>query len=251
MMHDDRTQIPSGQSASDQSPVHTMLRYIPIALIALGFAIVLANGWHRYLTLDQLSLHYVELDAFVKAHQALSLLLFIAFYSLGSAFAVPGMLFVTVAGGVLFGVWIATPAVVLGATLGATAIFLAAKAGFAARLQQKSKGMIAKLRAGFHKDAVSYLLLLRLVPAFPFVVVNIACGVIGVKLWPYVWTTALGIIPGVVAYSWAGESFASILAQGGKIDLAGVFYELLPPLLALAALACVPLVLKRLRKVSR
>jgi uncharacterized membrane protein YdjX (TVP38/TMEM64 family) len=158
------------------------------------------------------------------------------------------MLFVTVAGGVLFGVWLAVPAVVFGATLGGSLIFLAARAGFAASFAQKSHGMIAKLRAGFHKDAVSYLLLLRLVPAFPFVVVNIACGVIGVKLWPYVWTTALGIIPGVIAYAWAGASFADILAQGGKIDLAGVFQELLPPLLALAALACVPLVLKRLRK---
>ncbi|MGE0700993.1 MAG: TVP38/TMEM64 family protein, partial [Hyphomicrobiaceae bacterium] len=140
-----------------------------------------------------------------------SVALYVLAYVAVVALSLPGALVMTLAGGLLFGWQIGTPATVVGATLGATVLFLVARSSFGEALAAKAGPAVQKLKAGFQEDAFSYMLFLRLVPAFPFVVVNLAAAILGVPLRAYVLGTFLGIIPGTAAYTVAGAGLASVI----------------------------------------
>ncbi|MEQ1713071.1 MAG: VTT domain-containing protein, partial [Hyphomicrobium sp.] len=117
----------------------------------------------------------------------------------------------TLTGGLFFGWQLGAPAAIVGATIGATIIFLIAKSSFGEGLAAKAGPWIGKLQQGFKDNALSYLLFLRLVPAFPFVVVNLAPALLGVPLRTYVIGTLVGIIPGTTAFSIAGAGLGSVV----------------------------------------
>jgi len=117
----------------------------------------------------------------------------------------------TLSGGLLFGWQIGAPATIVAATIGATLIFLVARSSLGEGLAAKAGPWLARLSEGFKENALSYLLFLRLVPAFPFVVVNLAPAVLGVPLGTYVLGTFLGIIPGSTAFSIAGAGLGSVV----------------------------------------
>jgi uncharacterized membrane protein YdjX (TVP38/TMEM64 family) len=227
----------------------SMLRkFAPLAVIVAGAAA--AYGLlGDYLSFEALSEHRQALIDWRDQNFALSAIVFMAIYAAVVAFSLPGAVWITLAGGFLFGLLGGVAMIVPAATLGATAIFLAAKTSLGDALRAKAGPMLKRLEDGFKEDAVSYLLMLRLVPAFPFFLVNLAPAFLGVRLWTYVWTTFVGIIPGTVVYTWVGVGLGEVFARGETPDLSIIFQpEILGPILGMAALAALPIVVKRLRR---
>jgi uncharacterized membrane protein YdjX (TVP38/TMEM64 family) len=132
--------------------------------------------------------------------------------------------------------------------MGALALYLAARTAFADVLENRAGGAVEKMRDGFRKDAVSYMLFLRLVPAFPFFVVNIVPGLLGVPLRTFAWTTFVGIMPGTFVYASIGAGLGAIIEERDP-DLSAIFeLQYLLPILGLALLSLVPVIIRRVRK---
>ncbi|MEM9028640.1 MAG: VTT domain-containing protein [Pseudomonadota bacterium] len=186
-------------------------RWLPLAAILGLMALAFGMGWHKYLSLQAIGENYAGMQAFISGNFALALLAYMAAYIVVVALSLPGGLFMTLLGGLLFGPVIGIPATVIAATIGATLIFLVAKSSLGEALAAKAGPWIEKLRAGFQENALSYMLFLRLVPAFPFVVVNLAPAILGVPLRTYVFGTLFGIIPGTAAYTLVGASLGAPL----------------------------------------
>ncbi len=151
------------------------------------------------------------------------------------------------AGGFLFGTVPAAAYAVVGATLGATILFLAARTAFADILRRKAKGpLFRRMQAGFQDDAFSYLLTLRLIPLFPFWLVNLVPALLGMRLRAYVLGTFLGIIPGSLVFAHVGAGLGAVFDRGESPDL-GIIFEprILSAIVALAVLALLPVVYKR------
>jgi uncharacterized membrane protein YdjX (TVP38/TMEM64 family) len=158
----------------------------------------------------------------------------------------------TIFGGFLFGWMIGGPLVVVSATIGACVLFLATGSAFGDFFRRKIGGKAAVLAEGFKKDAFSYLLVLRLAPVFPFFVINIASALFDVPLRTFALATLIGIIPGTLAYSYLGEGVGSVLDAAQRAGTAARISDLVTPqitlaFLALAAVAAIPLIVKRLR----
>ncbi|MGI9501435.1 MAG: TVP38/TMEM64 family protein [Geminicoccaceae bacterium] len=221
-------------------------RLLPVVVLVAAAIGVFASGLHNYLTFDSLREHRETLLSLVDQHTALAPLVFIAIYAVATAMSLPGGLILTIGGGFLFGTWLGGLYVIIGATLGATIIFLIAKTALGDMLKQKAGPWVAKMEAGFKENEFSYMLILRLVPLFPFWLVNLVPAFLGVSLSTYVIATFVGIIPGSFAYASAGNGLGAVFDQGGAPGL-----EILAdpkvwgPMVALVALALVPIIYKR------
>jgi uncharacterized membrane protein YdjX (TVP38/TMEM64 family) len=227
----------------------TMLRrLLPVAILLLGLALFLLFGLERYFSFEMLSRHHAELTAWVAAHVALAAFIFVLFYALAVAFSLPIAVVITPVGGFLFGVWLGAVLSVIGATLGSVALFLAARTAFYDLFRARAGATLARLEEGFRRDSFNYLLFLRLVPVFPFWLVNIVPALLGVKLGPYVLATVIGIIPGAIVYASVGASFGMLIERGERPDFGVIFeWHILLPLLGLAALSLLPVLYTRLR----
>lgn len=210
-MSDER---PEKELVSTKSPWQ---RWAPLLMIAALSGLVFAMGWHQYLSFKTIGLNYDALRAFIANNLSLAVLLYAGLYIAVIALSLPGGLIMTLAGGLLFGWQLGAPVAIIAATIGATIIFLIAKTSFGEALAAKAGPWIGKLRQGFQENALSYLLFLRLVPAFPFVVVNLAPALLGVPLRTYIVGTLIGIIPGTTAYSIAGAGLGSVVQSQNKI----------------------------------
>lgn len=186
-------------------------RWLPLLIIAGLMAVVFAMGWHKLLSFKTIGLNYDVMKAFIAKNLVGAVALYILVYIAVVALSLPGGLIMTLTGGLLFGWQIGAPATVIGATIGATIIFLIAKTSFGEGLAAKAGPWIGKLRDGFKENALSYLLFLRLVPAFPFVVVNLAPALLGVPLRTYVIGSFFGMMPGTTAFSIAGAGLGSVV----------------------------------------
>lgn len=223
-------------------------RLAPLAVLAAIVAGAYGLGLHEHLTLDTLAREHERLSAFVAQNFALAAAAYILLYIVVVTASLPGGAMMTVTGGFLFGTLFGTAFAVTGATIGATAIFLIARTALGDVLREKAGGAVARMAEGFRRDAFNYLLFLRLVPAFPFFVINLAPAFLGVKTRTYVAATALGIVPGTFVFASVGAGFGSVLAQGGEISLAGVLTpQVVTALAGLAVLALIPVVVKKLR----
>ncbi len=153
-----------------------------------------------------------------------------------------------VAGGLLFGTWLGTALTVTGATLGATALFLVARSALGEGLRGRAGGAVERLADGFREGAFSYLLVLRLVPLFPFFVVNLAPAFLGVRPRTYVLATLIGIVPGTFVFASVGAGLGSVFARGGTFTAAGALTpQILTALVGLALLSLAPVAHKRLK----
>jgi uncharacterized membrane protein YdjX (TVP38/TMEM64 family) len=217
---------------------------VPLGLLVVAGIAFIGAGGHKYLSFTTLAENRDWLCSLVERWGVIAALLYIAVYCLLVALSVPGAVVLTIAGGFLFGIWLGTLCAVIGATLGATAIFLAARAGLRG-LAQRAGGFVGKLEAGFRADAFNYLLVLRLVPVFPFWLVNLVPALVGVRLPTYVLATFLGIIPGTFVYASLGNGVGNVV---GEPDLAILFKpSVLVPIAGLALLALIPVGYKRWR----
>lgn len=217
--------------------------WLVLAAVAL-FLAVRQTGLASYLSLDTLKTHREALTGWVSGHIVLASLAFVAVYVVAVAFSLPGAVFLTLSGGFLFGAALGTVLTVTGATIGATLIFLFAKTLFGEKALDRFGAPAAKLAEGIRRNAASYLLVLRLVPLFPFFLVNLVLAFVGVPLRTYVATTAIGILPATTVFSLAGAGLGDVLAMGDDFDLRGVLTpEIVAALvgLALLSLAAIPL----------
>ncbi len=205
------------QIAPARSTTGSYKRWLPLLVILALMAIVFAMGWHKFLSFKTIGLNYEALQAFIADNLVLALLIYAAAYVAVVALSLPGGLIMTLSGGLLFGWQLGAPVTVVSATVGATLIFLVAKSSFGETLAAKAGPWVGKLRKGFQDNALSYLLFLRLVPAFPFVVVNLAPALLGVPLRTYFIGTLVGIIPGTTAYSIAGAGLGSVVEAQNKV----------------------------------
>lgn len=187
-------------------------RYLPLALLALAMIAAYSAGLHRYLRLDAILQQRESLKQMVEGNLVLALLGFAAVYAASVALSFPGAALLTLLGGFLFGGILGGTVTIVAATVGAIAVFLVARSAFGEALQRKAGPALGKILDGFKNDAASYLLFLRLVPAFPFWLVNLAAALGDVKLPVFAWTTLVGIIPGTFAFSVAGAGLDSVIA---------------------------------------
>lgn len=226
------------------------LRHLPLVLI-LSAAVIGAVAFRDVLSFDALARHREALLAYRDAHYALASFGFILAYALIVAFSVPGATIATLAGGFLFGVFPGVGFNVLGATLGAVAVFLAARAGLGTDVAQRIRnkgGAAARLQTALQENQWSALMTMRLVPVVPFFLANLIPAFAGIGLWPFAVTTALGIIPGGLVFTSIGAGLGEVFAKGETPDLSIIFSApVLGPLLGLAALSALPMVLKALK----
>jgi uncharacterized membrane protein YdjX (TVP38/TMEM64 family) len=249
----------SGQFLSRLMPL------IAIILIAIAVYVMFGRG---LISLEALIRHRAAIDAFVATHHNLAVLAYIAVYVVTVALSLPGAIFLTLTGGFLFGVLFGALAAVIGATLGATIIFLIARTALGEPLLRRAGPRARQLAQGFRDDAFSYLLFLRLVPAFPFFLVNLVPAFAGVRLPVFVAATAVGIVPGALVFALAGTGLDSVIAAqkndydacvaAGRADCQLTFNaedlltpEMIGALIALGLLALLPVAVKRVRARSR
>lgn len=224
-----------------------MKRAAPIAVIAVALGLFFALGLHRYFTLDALRENREALRGWVDAAPVRAMLIFIIAYAAAVAISFPGASILTIFGGFLFGLWPGTPLIVFAATLGATIVFIAAKRATGDALSKRAGGFAKRMEKGFRDGELSYMFILRLAPVFPFWAVNIAAGLMGVRVRNFLIGTGLGIIPGSFVYASIGAAADAAFEAGEDITLAGVLFkpETLIPIAGLIALAVIPLFLKR------
>jgi uncharacterized membrane protein YdjX (TVP38/TMEM64 family) len=224
-------------------------RLTPAAILLLGLALFLLFGLERYFSFEMLSRNHATLTAWVADNRALAIVLFVLAYALVVAFSLPIAIIITPLGGFLFGIWMGATLSVIGATLGSVAVFLAARSAFYELFHARAQTVLARFEEGFRRDAFSYLLFLRLVPVFPFWLVNIVPALLGMRLGPYTLATLIGIIPAAIVYASVGASFGLLFDRGETPDLTIIFeWRFLLPLLGLGALALMPVLYARLRE---
>jgi uncharacterized membrane protein YdjX (TVP38/TMEM64 family) len=222
---------------------------VPVTLMLIGAIAFFALDLDRYLSFEEFSRRRDALLRWRDGHQALAVLIFMSLYILAVAFSVPGAIWLTIIGGFLFGVVAGTAYAVVAATLGACAVFLAARYLVGDVLRAKAGPAIRKMEAGFREHALSYLLVLRLIPIVPFWLVNLVPALVGVPLRTFFVGTALGIIPGSLVYTSVGNGLGMVIDQGGTPDLGIIFEpEILTPILGLALLALSPVLYRRLKQ---
>lgn len=221
-------------------------RLIPVVILLGGLGLAIAFDLHTYLTLTSLKTHQAFLGEYTASHLSLTLLIFVLIYVAVVAFSLPGGAVMTLTGGFLFGTWLGGAAVLIGATVGATLLFLAAKYALGDFLRARTGAWLHKMEKGFQDNALSYMLVLRLVPLFPFFIVNLVPAFMGVRTRDYILTTFFGIMPGTFVFAGVGSGLGALLEKGEDPDLAIILSpEILGPLLGLSVLALVPVLYKK------
>jgi uncharacterized membrane protein YdjX (TVP38/TMEM64 family) len=228
-----------------------LLRLLPLAIVVLVLVAVLVSGVWRHLSLEDLKARRTALKAFSHGHPVESVAFYVALYCGVVALSIPGALMMTLTGGFLFGTLVGGAAAAAGVTSGAVIMFLVAHTalGDLVRKRAKPDGLIRKVEEGVRRHAFSYLLFLRLMPAAPIWLVNVAAAFVRVPLWLYGTATLVGIAPSCFIYASIGASLDRVFAAGGKPDFRALFHpEVFVALFALAALALLPIVYQRWRK---
>lgn len=225
-------------------------RAIPLLVLAAGLVAFFAFGLHKYLTLDLLKENREALKSWVESNGILAILSFIAAYVVVAVFSLPLGTLLSVTGGFLFGSIFGAAWIVIGATVGSTLLFLVAKSALGEPLRLRFAGQIRRMEKGFGENALSYLLLLRLVPLFPFWLVNLAPAFLGVSAATFVVTTLIGIVPGSFVFASIGNGLNTLFEAGADPDLslAGLISrpDFYVPIAGLVVLSLIPIVYRTL-----
>jgi uncharacterized membrane protein YdjX (TVP38/TMEM64 family) len=239
-MIQDEVSVPSPVTETTVPANSSIGKIVIAALIALTIGAYFYLDLGRFLSLEALKENRDNLLAFTDAHFAMAVGIFIVAYAAVTGLSLPGAAILTLAGGFLFGALFGTIIVNVGATTGATLAFLTARYLLRDTVEQKFGRWLGPFQEGFAKNAFSYLMTLRLIPLFPFFVVNLVSGLTRVSVGTYVAATALGIIPGSFVYAYAGRQLGTInsLKEIASPNVIGAF-------VLLGLLALVPIVYKR------
>jgi len=222
-------------------------KWIPLIIIVILMVMAYVSGVTKHLSFGNIKENRQVILSYIDQYPLLMPLLFIVIYIVMTSLSLPGGALLSILGGFIFGIPLSTIYVVVGATIGATIIFLAARTAIGDLLKKKAGPFLAKMESGFKKNAASYLLFLRLIPLFPFWLVNIAPAFFNVKTRTYLWTTFLGIIPGAYVFTQAGRGLGAIFDSGKDFSVETVFnIEIKIALVVLALFALIPIFVKRL-----
>jgi len=187
------------------------VRFLPLGVLVIAVAAAYMAGLHKYISLNAVAQHREFLTNSVSENLVLALFVYCLVYALSTALSLPGGALLTIIGGFLFGWLLGGLATVVSATIGATLVFLIARSSLGDFLIQKAGPFVKKLADGFNTDAFNYLMFLRLVPLFPFWLINIAPALFNVRLRTYLITTFIGIIPGTFAIAILGAGLGSVI----------------------------------------
>ncbi len=224
------------------------LKYLPILIILILMIITYIYGGFDFLSFDSLKKYHLILQQYLNNHPVVFPIIFMLVYIIAAALSIPGAVFLTMLSGFLFNQPMATIYVVISATIGACIIFLSAKTALGDILKKKAGKLLRKISAGFSKNAANYMLFLRLVPLFPFWLVNIAPAFFNVGFFTYFWTTLVGIIPGSFVFAQAGTGLSSLLKQE-EVTISSFFtIEIKIALIALGIFALIPVIYKKIKE---
>lgn len=231
---------PASTTTPAQPSIGSKVAILIGVLAAIGLFFYFDLG--RFLSLEALKQNRDQLLAFTEANYVAAVGIFILAYIVVTGLSLPGAVILTLAGGFLFGTGWGLLFVNLGATTGATLAFLAARYLFRDWVEQKFGKWLGPIQQGFAENAFSYLMTLRLIPLFPFFVINLVSGLTRMNVGTYVAATALGIIPGSFVYAYAGRQLGTInsLKEIASPNVIGAF-------VLLGLLALVPTVYKKFR----
>lgn len=233
--------------AQDTQEKSAIWRFAPLAVIGIG-AVLGYIFLGDYLSFDTLKENRETLLAWRDQNFVLAALTFMAIYIAVVAFSLPGATPMTLTGGFLFGLVTGTLLTITAATIGAACIFLAARTSLGASMKERAGPWMEKFEKGFQENQISFLFLLRLVPAVPFFIANLLPAFFGVKLITYVWTTFFGILPGSAVYTSVGTGLGELFDRGEELSL-NVFADPMVwgPFVGLIALALLPIIIKAVR----
>lgn len=184
--------------------------WIALAVILFLTGLAWASGLVDRISLENIQARRDQLLNLVDAYPLLSLGGFVLFYALAVALSLPIATLLSLVGGFLFGRWLGTLVVVIGATIGATGIFLIARTALGRTLREKASPLYQRVVDNMANNAVGYMLFMRLVPIFPFFLVNVVPAFFNVRLLPYVLTTFVGIMPGSFVYTNLGRELGTL-----------------------------------------
>jgi uncharacterized membrane protein YdjX (TVP38/TMEM64 family) len=234
------------EAAPGRQPDHSGKRWLKIMIAALFAGAIVAFfafGGEHYVNLETIKANRDLLLSFTAEHYAGALVLAFVIYTAATAFSVPGGLVLSLTLGFLFGRWVATALIVVAGTLGATMLFLAARYLFADFARRRLGAVGKKINTGFTENAFSYLLFLRLVPLFPFFLVNLAPALTDIPVRTYVLATFIGILPGTFVFTNFGQTL-------GRIQSTGELFEpqTIAAFVLLGMFALVPVAVKKFRQ---
>ena len=227
-------------------------RFVPLLLLGAVVVLIFAMGWNRYLSLDTLRDHGGALRAFTADNYVVALLLLMAAFAGLTASVVPGVFFLTVTAGYLFGPWVGGVSTAVAATVGALIVYAVARSALGEDLRKKAArddGMLKKVCAAIDQDTFWYVLAARLAVVVPFHMINVAAGVMSVRLAPYTIATVIGLLPAHIIYCWIGARLSTLLASDPDPDIHALFGQFWAPLLGVFVLAVIlPLGLKAVQR---
>lgn len=223
-------------------------KIIPLFLLLFGLVYVFASGLDRYFDFRFLHQHQENVRFFITQMPLVAAGSYVAVYALSTAFSLPFGTVMTIAGGWLFGIWLGGTLTLFGATLGACAIFLATRYAFREAMVARAGVRLKQFEEGFNRHSASYLLAMRLIPAFPFFLVNFCPALIGVKFRTYAMTTFFGIAPGTFVYAGLGNGLSVLVSAENPLDTSIIFRpSVFLPLCGLGLLSLLPVIWKKVR----
>lgn len=220
-----------------------------MVLVVAGMLGFYLSGFGSLLTLEKLKEEHQGILEFYQTYPLFTPLLFFLAYVVMVTLSIPGAALFTILGGYLFRQPLGTFITVMAATTGACCLFLAAKTAIGDFFLQRAGNRFLDFKRNFEKDAWSYLLFLRLVPLFPFWLVNLGLAVLGVRWGTFVWTTCLGIIPGTFVYTQIGTGLSTLIEKQEVLASASFMHrDIVMALVGLGLLALFPIILKKIGK---
>lgn len=212
----------------------------PVVLVTL-FVVAVGSGLAKHLSLEDLRAQGQALQAFTREQPLLSAVIYVALYVLTVSISLPGALIMSLTGGFLFGpVW-GGAAAVTGATGGSTVVYLVCRTAFADFLRRKPFPLLLRIEEGFRVNAFSYLLTLRLIPAFPLLLVNMASGLMAIPVRTFLAASFLGMVPSSFVYAGIGAGLGHVFARGEPVSLHTLLSpRIYLPIVAMGVLAFLP-----------
>lgn len=226
----------------------THKRLIILTAFALLIGAFFAFDLNQFVSYEGLAQNEAALKRAVADNPLLTAAAYVAIYITAVAFSLPGALWLSLAGGLMFGTLQGGLLIVVSATLGAGCLFLAARYVIGDALRARAGPALQKFEASFNRDAASYMLVLRLLPIFPFFIVNLGAALVGVRFPIFMVTTFFGIMPGTFVFASIGNGISVVLQAGERPDLSVMSKpEIALPIVGLAVLSLAPMVWRRIK----
>ena len=217
-------------------------RFLPLILLAGVIALIFGMGWNRYLSLDTLPEHRERFCGFTVADYLVRLVILMAVFAVLNASVVPGVFFVTITAGYLFGPWVGGVSTSIAATVGALIVYAVARSALGEALRRKAArdlGLMKTVCDAIDRDTFWYVLATRLAVVVPFHMINVAAGVMAVRLTPYTVATVIGLLPAHIIYCWIGARLNELLKTNPNPDFQALFGQFWAPMAGVFVLAVV------------